>query len=83
VREDRRGAWNGVIFLQTVSQLGAGYEVSAGSIENRNGILRRFFPKKHDWRLTKKTELDKVLRKSLFKIWNFGVADAKILPCRL
>ena len=34
-----------------------------GSIENRNGILRRFFPKKHDWGLTKKTELDKVLRK--------------------
>jgi hypothetical protein len=22
-------------------------------------------------------------RKSLFKIWNFGVANAKILPCRL
>ena len=34
-----------------------------GSIENRNGILRRFFSKKHDWGLTKKTELDKVLRK--------------------
>ncbi|MDR2553494.1 MAG: hypothetical protein LBD31_10080, partial [Treponema sp.] len=46
-----------------VSPLGAGYEVSAGSIENRNGIPRRFFPKKHDWGLTKKTELDKAPRK--------------------
>jgi inorganic pyrophosphatase len=25
----------------------------------------------------------RVLPKSLFKIWNFGVANAKILPCRL
>jgi len=34
-----------------------------GSIENRNGILRRFFAKKHDWGLTKKSECDIVLRK--------------------
>jgi len=34
-----------------------------GSIENRNGILRRFFVKKHDWGLTKKRECDIVLNK--------------------
>jgi IS30 family transposase len=34
-----------------------------GSIENRNGILRRFFAKKLDWGLTKKSECDSVLRK--------------------
>jgi valyl-tRNA synthetase len=26
---------------------------------------------------------EKMFRKSLFKIWNFGVTNAKILPCRL
>jgi IS30 family transposase len=30
-----------------------------GSIENRNGILRRYFPKKHDWALTGQKELNK------------------------
>jgi IS30 family transposase len=34
-----------------------------GSIENRNGILRRYFPKKHDWRLTTQKEIDKVVSK--------------------
>ncbi|MDR2796090.1 MAG: IS30 family transposase [Spirochaetaceae bacterium] len=34
-----------------------------GSIENRNGILRRYFPKRHDWRLTTQKEIDKVVRK--------------------
>jgi IS30 family transposase len=32
-----------------------------GSIENRNGILRRYFPKKHDWALTKKGDLNKIV----------------------
>jgi IS30 family transposase len=32
-----------------------------GSIENRNGILRRYYPKKYDWRLTGQTEIDKVV----------------------
>jgi IS30 family transposase len=31
-----------------------------GSIENRNGILRRYFPKKHDWALTSQKEINKV-----------------------
>jgi IS30 family transposase len=34
-----------------------------GSIENRNGILRRFFPKKHNWNLTTQKELNKVTDK--------------------
>jgi IS30 family transposase len=34
-----------------------------GSIENRNGILRRFFAKKHDWGLTKKAECDRMIIK--------------------
>jgi IS30 family transposase len=34
-----------------------------GSIENRNGILRRYFPKKHDWVLTTQKELNKVVNK--------------------
>jgi IS30 family transposase len=32
-----------------------------GSIENRNGILRRYFPKKHGWVLTGQKELNKVV----------------------
>jgi IS30 family transposase len=31
-----------------------------GSIENRNGVLRRYFPKKHNWRLTTQKSIDKV-----------------------
>jgi IS30 family transposase len=34
-----------------------------GSIENRNGILRRYFPKKHDWRLTTQKSIDKAVSK--------------------
>jgi IS30 family transposase len=34
-----------------------------GSIENRNGILRRYFPKKHNWRLTTQKKLDKVINR--------------------
>jgi IS30 family transposase len=34
-----------------------------GSIENRNGILRRYFPKKHNWSLTTQKEIDRVVRK--------------------
>ena len=34
-----------------------------GSIENRNGILRRFFPKKHNWDLTTQKEIDRVVRR--------------------
>jgi IS30 family transposase len=34
-----------------------------GSIENRNGILRRYFPKKHNWRLTTQKSIDKVVSK--------------------
>jgi IS30 family transposase len=34
-----------------------------GSIENRNGILQRYFPKGHGWRLTTQKELDKVVRR--------------------
>jgi IS30 family transposase len=34
-----------------------------GSIENRNGILRRYFPKKHNWRLTTQKKTDKVVSK--------------------
>jgi IS30 family transposase len=34
-----------------------------GSRENRNGILRRYFPKKHDWRLTTQKKIDKVVSK--------------------
>jgi IS30 family transposase len=34
-----------------------------GSIENRNGILRRYFPKKHNWSLTEQKGIDKVVRK--------------------
>jgi IS30 family transposase len=35
-----------------------------GSIENRNGILRRYFPKRHDWCLTtQKEEIDTVVNK--------------------
>jgi IS30 family transposase len=34
-----------------------------GSIENRNGILRRYFPKKHDWALTGQKEINKVVNR--------------------
>jgi IS30 family transposase len=34
-----------------------------GGIENRNGILRRYFPKKHNWRLTTQKSIDKVASK--------------------
>jgi IS30 family transposase len=34
-----------------------------GSIENRNGILRRYFPKRHNWRLTTQKKIDKVVSK--------------------
>jgi IS30 family transposase len=32
-----------------------------GSVENRNGILRRFFPKKHNWNLTSQRQLNKII----------------------
>jgi IS30 family transposase len=32
-----------------------------GSIENRNGILRRYFPKKYNWRLTTQKYIDRVM----------------------
>jgi IS30 family transposase len=32
-----------------------------GSIENRNGILRRYFPKKHNWGLTTQKELNSII----------------------
>jgi IS30 family transposase len=34
-----------------------------GSIENRNGILRRYFPKKHNWSLTSQKQIDRVIKK--------------------
>ncbi|MHB9291454.1 hypothetical protein Holit_00530 [Hollandina sp. SP2] len=34
-----------------------------GSIENQNGILRRYFQKKHHWRLTTQKSIDKVVSK--------------------
>jgi IS30 family transposase len=34
-----------------------------GSIENRNGILRRYFPKKHNWCLTTQKKIDTVVSK--------------------
>jgi IS30 family transposase len=34
-----------------------------GSIENRNGILRSYFPKKHTWHLTTQEKIDKVVSK--------------------
>jgi IS30 family transposase len=34
-----------------------------GGMENRNGILRRYFPKKHNWRLTTQKSMDKVVRR--------------------
>jgi IS30 family transposase len=34
-----------------------------GSIENRNGVLRRSFPKKHNWDLTEQKEIDTVINK--------------------
>jgi len=34
-----------------------------GSIENRNGVLRRYFPKKHNWDLTNQKEIDNVINK--------------------
>jgi IS30 family transposase len=34
-----------------------------GSVENQNGMLRRYFPKGHDWRLTTQKELDRVVRR--------------------
>jgi IS30 family transposase len=34
-----------------------------GSIENHNGILRRYFPNKHNWALTTQKELNKVVHK--------------------
>jgi IS30 family transposase len=32
-----------------------------GSIENRNGVLRRFFPKRHRWEFTTQTTLDTII----------------------
>jgi IS30 family transposase len=32
-----------------------------GSIENREGILRRYFPKKYDWCLRTQKKIDKVV----------------------
>jgi IS30 family transposase len=32
-----------------------------GSIENRNGILRRYFPKRHNWGLTTQKELNNIV----------------------
>jgi IS30 family transposase len=32
-----------------------------GSIENRNGILRRYYPKKYDFALTGKKEIHKIM----------------------
>jgi IS30 family transposase len=34
-----------------------------GSIENRNGILRRYFPKKHNWNLTSQKQIDRAVNK--------------------
>jgi IS30 family transposase len=34
-----------------------------GSIENRNGILRRYFPKKHNWALTTQKEINRIVCK--------------------
>jgi IS30 family transposase len=34
-----------------------------GSIENRNGILRRYFPKKHDWALTSQREINRIVKR--------------------
>jgi IS30 family transposase len=34
-----------------------------GSIGNRNGILRRYFPKGQDWRLTIQKDPDRVIRR--------------------
>jgi IS30 family transposase len=34
-----------------------------GSIENRNGVLRRYYPKEYDWRLTTQKRIDKVVSK--------------------
>jgi IS30 family transposase len=34
-----------------------------GSIENRNGILRRYFPKKHDWALTSQKEINRIVKR--------------------
>jgi IS30 family transposase len=34
-----------------------------GSIENRSGIVRRYFPKKHNWSLTEQKEIEKEVRK--------------------
>jgi IS30 family transposase len=39
------------------------HSLEKGSIENRNGILRRFFPKKFNWDLTNQEEIDKILIK--------------------
>jgi IS30 family transposase len=33
------------------------------SIENRNGILRRYFPQKHNWGLTTEKKIDKIVNK--------------------
>jgi IS30 family transposase len=51
------------LFLGTKSYFCKPYHSwEKGSIENRNGILRRYFPKKHDWRLTTQKQIDKVIR---------------------
>jgi IS30 family transposase len=34
-----------------------------GSIENRNGILRRYYPKKHDWVLTTQKEINRIVNR--------------------
>jgi IS30 family transposase len=34
-----------------------------GSIENRNGILRRYYPKKHDFALTGQKEINRIVRR--------------------
>jgi IS30 family transposase len=32
-------------------------------MENRNGIVRRYFPKKHNWSMRTEEGIDKVVRK--------------------
>jgi IS30 family transposase len=34
-----------------------------GSSENRGGVSRRYFPQKHNWRLTTRKSIDKAVRK--------------------
>jgi IS30 family transposase len=39
-----------------------GKKMGEGSIENRNGILRGFYPKKTDWALTTQMETDRTTK---------------------